>query len=85
MRTLMIIMALVLVASAVYFMDTGTYPWEAQDLKSPVYFQEDNGVLGRMFEYTMDLTWNPAMFAVSSLGFLLGSAGLVVYWRSIDD
>ena len=84
MKTLIVIAALLIVASAMYFADSGAFPWEAQQ-RSLSYFSEDNGVLGRILDFWMGLYWNPGMFAMSLSGVIAGSAGLAVYWTRIED
>ena len=84
MKTLLAILAVVLIAAAVFVMDEGRFPWEESGNR-PAMTTEDNGMVGRLAEFVIDLYWNPVVLAVSIVMLFLGTAGLVVYWKSIQD
>ena len=84
-KTLVAIVAALAVFGVLYMTMPAGLPGTGSSMQLNGLPPEGNGMAGRFVEFVAEYTWHPLQFSLG-LSFIVAlSAGMVFYWRSIQD
>lgn len=84
-KTLVSILAVLMVFLALYFVAPAGLPWLGPNAQLSGLPREGNGLVGRFMDFVSESSWYPIQFFLGLSLFLAFSVALSFYWKRIQD